>query len=250
MVYMAVSTDGGQTFTTHVVYDNPNHLVSYGHQFTNVSVDRAGNVYSFFTDDQNVYYKYSTDHGATWRPSGAPLRVSKAPATTAIMPWSVAGDPGKVDLVYYGTGYPAGGNGCATNTVTCQHPDNYPATAAWYVYFAQNLNALGSPTAWTQAQASPIIHYGGVCEGGIGCTGNRDLYDDFGVAASPTTGRASIIYSDDQFDQYNQTLTYSSNCSASASNTAACNHTSIATQTSGPGIFGTTSGTGGGNTDG
>ena len=31
------------------------------------------------------------------------------------------------------------------------------------------------------------------------CTGNRDLFDDFGVAASPTTGLASIIHSDDQY---------------------------------------------------
>jgi hypothetical protein len=39
---------------------------------------------------------------------------------------------------------------------------------------------------------------GGVREGGALCTGNRDLYDDFGIEASPTTGLASIVYSDDQ----------------------------------------------------
>jgi hypothetical protein len=41
------------------------------------------------------------------------------------------------------------------------------------------------------------------------------------VAASPTTGLASIVYSDDQ-----------------PGNNAQDDHTSIATQASGPGIFG------------
>jgi hypothetical protein len=65
-----------------------------------------------------------------------------------------------------------------------------------------------------------VNHRGGVCEEGVSCTGNRDLYDDFGVAASPRTGLASIVYSDDQ-----------------PSNTAGDDHTSIATQLSGPGIY-------------
>src|SRR5207245_9524447 len=72
-------------------------------------------------------------------------------------------------------------------------------SAAWYVYFAQNLQATTNPANFTQVAATPIIHYGGVCESGVSCTCNRDLYDDFGVAASPTTGLASIIYSNDQY---------------------------------------------------
>lgn len=101
---------------------------------------------------------------------------------TQIMPWSTAGDPGKLDVVYYQTPYYDG-----TST-----PDNYPDTAAWTVGFAQNLNALTAGSTWARQTASPVNHYGGACESGITCTGNRDLYDDFGVAASPTTGLASI----------------------------------------------------------
>ena len=73
-----------------------------------------------------------------------------------------------------------------------------------------------------------------MCESGIACSGNRDLYDDFGVAASPTTGLASIIYSD---DQYHAGAPNSSGCDATASNSSTCDHTAIATQTSGTGIF-------------
>jgi hypothetical protein len=219
-VYMAVSTDGGATFTDYPVYINPDPTVGYGHQFVNVSVDRAGNVYSVYTDDHHVYYSFSTDHGKTW--SGPYLITTTS--GTQIFPWSTAGDAGKLDVVYYQTPYYDG-----VNT-----PDNYPTSAAWTVGFAQNLNATTPGSAWSRQTASPINHYGGVCESGVTCTGNRDLYDDFGVAASPTTGLASIIYSDDQF---HSGAPNSSGCDASTSNSGTCDHTAIATQTSGTGIF-------------
>jgi hypothetical protein len=238
VVWMGVSTDGGQNFTDYQVYNDPVITHDYAHNFTNVSVDQAGNVYSFFSDDHFVYYKFSTDHGVTWQPggaTGAPIKVSRTPATTAIFPWSAAGTAGKVDLVYYGT-----------NDFSAVGASNYPLNDAWNVYFAQNLNAISAPSSWTQVVASPINHFGAVCEGGVGCTGNRDLFDDFGVAVRPSTGLASIIYSDDQFDQYNHTLTYPSSCTQANNNTGSCDHTSIATQTSGPGTSSNGGGGGGG----
>jgi len=220
-VYMAVSTDGGLTFTDYPVYVNPDPTVGYGHQFVNVSVDKAGNVYSVYTDDHHVYYSFSTDHGKTW---SGPYLVSST-SGTQIFPWSTAGDAGKLDVVYYQTPYFDG-----TNT-----PDNYPLSAAWTVGFAQNVNALAPGSAWSQETAGPTVHYGGVCEAGVTCTGNRDLFDDFGVAASPTTGLASIIYSDDQYDPNGPN---SSGCDASTTNSSTCDHTAIATQTAGTAILG------------
>jgi hypothetical protein len=220
-VYMAVSTDGGLTFTDYPVYVNPDPTVGYGHQFVNVSVDKAGNVYSVYTDDHHVYYSFSTDHGKTW---SGPYLVSST-SGTQIFPWSTAGDAGKLDVVYYQTPYFDG-----TNT-----PDNYPLSAAWTVGFAQNVNALAPGSAWSQETAGPTVHFGGVCEAGVTCTGNRDLFDDFGVAASPTTGLASIIYSDDQYDPNGPN---SSGCDASTSNSSTCDHTAIATQTAGTAILG------------
>jgi hypothetical protein len=221
-VYMAVSTDGGLTFTDYPVYINPDPTVGYGHQFVNVSVDEAGNVYSVYTDDHHVYYSFSTDHGQTWK---GPFLITTT-SGTQIFPWSTAGDAGKLDVVYYQTSYYDG-----VNT-----PDNYPDKAAWTVGFAQNLKALTPGSAWSRQTASPVNHHGGVCEAGVTCSGNRDLYDDFGVAASPTTGLASIIYSD---DQYHAGAPNTSGCDASASNSSSCDHTAIATQTSGTGIFAT-----------
>jgi hypothetical protein len=219
-VYMAVSTDGGLTFTDHPVYVNPNPKVGYGHQFVNVSVDRVGNVYSVYGDNHHIWYSFSRNHGQTWN---GPHLVTTT-SGTQIFPWSTAGDSGKLDIVYYQTPYFDG-----TNT-----PDTYPASAAWTVGFAQNVNALTPGSAWSRQTASPVVHTGGVCESGIACTGNRDLYDDFGVAASPTTGLASIIYSDDQFDASGPN---SPGCTAAQNNTGACDHTAVATQVAGGRIF-------------
>src|SRR5207248_3709563 len=81
-VYMAVSTDGGATFTDYPVYVNPDPTVGYGHQFVNVSVDKAGNVYSVYGDNHTIHYSFSTDHGKTW---SGPFLVSKG--GTNIFPW-------------------------------------------------------------------------------------------------------------------------------------------------------------------
>jgi hypothetical protein len=107
------------------------------------------------------------------------------------------------------------------------------------VFFSQNLNVLGHGS-WTQAKVTPVVHYGGVCQGGISCTSdgndNRDLYDDFGVAASPATGLASITYSDDQYADNTGTAN-AAECTPAQNNTVSCDHTDFATQTSGTGIY-------------
>ncbi len=200
VVYMAVSTDGGKHFTDQVVYDNPNRNVSYGHQFVNVSIDKAGNVYSVYSDNHNVSYSYSTNHGTSW---SAPVQVNKAPANTAIFPWSVANRAGHIDIVYYGTSYYDG----------TTPPDSYPSSAAWYVLMAQNVSATKSGSTFTQVQPTPIVHFGGVCDGGISC-----------------------VYSDDQYTNDPNDPPASTSCTTSTTNTGSCDHTSIATQTAGTGI--------------
>jgi uncharacterized protein YkwD len=235
IVYIAVSQDGGNTFTDYTVYANPDATVDYGHQFPNVSVDRAGNVYAVYTDNHNTYYSFSRDHGQTWT---GPYRIDTGAGgqKTAIFPWSVAGNAGKLDIVFYGSDYYDGTTA----------PDNYPcndtyhcgatgvgATAQWNVFFAENLNATTPGTLWTTQQVTTVpVHFGGVCEGGVACLGNkranRDLYDDFSIAVSPTTNAASITYDSDRYQEYGHT----SNCATTDDNNGPCNHTNIATGTS------------------
>src|SRR3989475_11469019 len=224
-VWIAVSIDGGSSFTDYVVYNNPDTTVEYGHQFINVSVDSGGNVYVVYNDNHNMFYSFPKTFGQTW---SGPYQVNKPPSATAIFPWSAAGKAGQLDIVWYGTSY----------YDRINPPDSYPLSAAWYVYFAQNLKALTPGSSFTQVQASGIIHYGGVCESGVTCTGNRDLLDDFGIAASPTTGKAAIIYTSDQFvnslaEPATKRNSGSAVCDSSLSNSVDCSHTNIAIQTGG-----------------
>jgi hypothetical protein len=225
VIVVAVSADGGKTFTDHVAYTNPDNTADYQNQFPNIAVDKAGNVYAVYSDDKAVFYSFSTDHGQTWH---GPYQVSKT-GETALMPWTTAGDAGKIDVVYYKTPFLA--------TATYPNPSNFPSSAAWTVGFAQNLSATTAGSSFAESTPTPVVHYGGVCQGGALCTGNRDLYDDFGVAASPTTGFASIVYSDDQYVSGDPNSVNSPSCNASASNTGSCDHTAIATQTGGSPIF-------------
>ncbi len=93
---------------------------------------------------------------------------------------------------------------------------------------------------WSQTEVTPVVHYGGVCQGGVTCSStgndNRDLYDDFGVSASPTTGLASITYSDDQYSD-NVGTANAGECTSAQTDTVSCDHTDFATQTSGSTIF-------------
>ena len=91
----------------------------------------------------------------------------------AIFPWLAATSAG-VDLVYYGA-----------PTTTNQ---------TWSVYFAQNLT--GTADGWGAPQQVVSVHKGAVCEGGVSCTGGRQLLDDFGVDTD-SNGWAHIAYSHD-----------------------------------------------------
>jgi hypothetical protein len=217
-VGIAVSTDGGVTWHDYPVHVNPDITAKYDNQFVNVAVDSGGNVYVAYSDNHAVYYQYSTNHGQTF---SAPIQASQG-TDTAVMPWIAAGDSGKIDIAYYqATGY--SGN-----------PETAPGSVAWKVVMAQSVAAASASPSLSYLTVNPVVHHGGVCEGGALCTGNRDLYDDFGIEASPVTGFATIIYSDDQFQSdANHYPNPVYGCTAADSDTSTCGHTNIATQTAG-----------------
>jgi hypothetical protein len=170
--FLGVSGDGGHTWT-----DKPIPCTTaFGsngldHNFPNVSVAPNGTIFYAVSNDTSVYVAMSSDHGTSWTCSG-PVST----ASQAIFPWIVATSSGE-DLVYYG----AVGSG---------------ASQTWYVYFAQN--PTQSVTGWTTTQLMPV-HQGQVCEGGVSCTGGRQLFDDFAVDTDQS-GWAHIAYSHDAPD--------------------------------------------------
>jgi hypothetical protein len=170
--FLAVSADGGHAWIDRPIACSTGWGGSLDHNFPNISVAPDGTLWYAVSNDTNVFTATSSDHGATWTCSGA---VSTN-TSQAIFPWLVATTAG-VDLVYYGT-------------PTAANP-------TWSVYFAQNLSRTS--TGWgTPAQLMPV-HTGAVCEGGVSCTGGRQLLDDFGVDTDQS-GWAHIAYSHDSPD--------------------------------------------------
>lgn len=168
---VSASNDGGYTWTVRPIGCSLAAGKNLAHNFPNVSVAPNGTVWAAWSDDTNVFTATSSDHGVTWTCS-SPVSSS---LTRAIFPWLVATSNG-VDLVYYGT------------------TDATGPTMTWSVYFQQN--AAATATAWGTPSAVVAVHKGDVCEGGIGCTTGRQLFDDFGVDTD-TTGYAHIAYSHD-----------------------------------------------------
>jgi hypothetical protein len=165
-----------------------------GHLFPALSVDKAGNVYAGWIDekDNNVYYSYSTDEGTTW---STPVQVNSAPATTNEFLWSQGGDAGTVVYAWLGTD--------AAGT-----PDSFPSwkvapqastSVKWFGYVSQITAASSKkPVIAQQPFTEKPMHYGQICNQGIGCTasgGDRTMADYFGFNLDHD-GAIRFVYND------------------------------------------------------
>ena len=175
-----VSTDGGKTFTKMEVPD----AESDSRVMTEPAVDAAGNVYTAWTQEDGVYLAGTSDLGETWT---TPLRVSDGLGTmTHIWPWVVAGDAGRVAVVWYATDAEGGPS---------------KAKGDWFVYQATVLDAMGAAPTLVNAKVteSPVFQ-GGICQRGTACqldptsAGDRRL-GDFFEAAIDAEGYVNIVYS-------------------------------------------------------
>lgn len=219
-LYIAKSTDGGSTWTRRLVAElgdhNPINI------FPQLTIDRGGNLYytwsqtqgpgedsSGLLGEQDVHYTFSTNGGEAWAP---PINLTKENNDTAVFPWMVAGDPGRVDLVMYkantginsNVGFIDAQGPCQDPSVTNPNPPNpcdedsvRPNPSVWNVYFGQSLNALnlGPNFKTVQVSAAPN-HLGQVCSLGLACEGDRSLLDFLTVDVD-SRGAAVIAYSDD-----------------------------------------------------
>jgi hypothetical protein len=212
-IYIAKSDDGGDLWTRHKVADiaagaNPANI------FPQLTIDRAGNLYynwsqdNFPLDDpdemgeQDVYYTFSQGGGlaGTW---ASPINLTKSKNDSAIFPWMIAGDKGRVDVVYYKSNSGLNSNIAFFEPSTGQEcdPDSDPNCqenqAVWNVFFGQSMNALNTGANFSNVQVSAQPnHIGQICTAGLACEGDRDLLDFFTVDVDHL-GAAHIAYSDD-----------------------------------------------------
>jgi hypothetical protein len=209
-IYVAKSTDGGVTWTDTKVYTtDPTSKRELNLLFPVVEVDKAGNVYSLWSDGYKIQYAVSTDGAKTW---SKPYQVNTDnrgtkpdPGKGNLFPWMAAGANGMLDVVWYhGEG---GAPGSELN-----YRNQGDAKTHWTVAFAQlgkaatkNTAGAAAPTVLTYSNAvTPIMHTGTICNNGTFCdlpipgsSGDRSLLDFFQVAIDGA-GRANIALADNQ----------------------------------------------------
>ena len=179
-IYVAVSTDFGTTWHSKLVFSGPGGA-DYGRNFSWVAVDQAGNVYTCFCDQANVYYCASVDHGEHWT---RPMRVNDGPsAKGCTMPTMAAGSVGRLVFSWYST----------STAGSVDNPDS-----KWTVMASRTEAALDSVPAFEQVLVSDhFVHSGLVCLDGTSCSGNRELLDLFEMDVNPVDGSSFITYTDD-----------------------------------------------------
>jgi hypothetical protein len=174
-IVVAVSHDGGATWTDHAAASVPDD--AYG--FPIVAVDAAGTAYLVFSHDPripgggwpghpvgtpSVFVATSRDEGLHW---SAPVAVSP-PGVPAVFPWIVAGSAGRIAVAWYEGQLPTPG-------------ERVPNL--WHVAVALSLDADQAAPAFEEVDASGgINHAGAICTWGIGCTasgGDRSMLDFF-----------------------------------------------------------------------
>ncbi len=178
--------------TDTVVATTPNYDTN--NTFVTGARDRAGNLYVAgsaiprgalkpATTPTRIYMASSRNLGKTWT---KPVVVSGS-LPAASMPTIVAGDAGRVSIVYYGT--PTKGD------------PNFNS-GPWHVYLSQSLNALSAKPAFAQTRVSEHTnHINPICTAGTACaadpnrSNDRNLID-FLYAAIGRNGETMVTWGD------------------------------------------------------
>jgi hypothetical protein len=189
----------GLIFTTKSLPASPGGSVS--NLFPPLSVDSAGNVYVVWSDpgDHNLYYCYSSDQSVTWSCDATtpPVKINAPPAKSNVFAWAEAGGPGNLVAVWLGND---------SNTLSDNMPNWQTDQAAatlfpWYGYVALITNAnTPSPHFEQNRFTAKPMHYGQICNSGIGCTlqvpqGDRVMADFLSVDIA-ADGAIQIAYND------------------------------------------------------
>ncbi|HEX9669644.1 MAG TPA: hypothetical protein VGC93_09185 [Thermoanaerobaculia bacterium] len=157
-----------------------------GNVFPQLTIDRQGNLYVVWASGSAVFLVTSQDRGETWSPK---VQVNPPElAGTNIMPWAVAGDAGRVSVVWYRS--PLAGN-------------PIDPASRWDIWMAQSLDALGpAPTFEIVRVNETTIHTGEICTIGLNCDltvppGARDRsFLEFPSIDLDSRGAAVVTYND------------------------------------------------------
>jgi hypothetical protein len=176
--------------------------VKTGGNFPTMTIDKAGNLYAVWEQapvttagkigNTSLQYAFSTDEGNHW---STPTTIPTPGLLNNVFAWPAAGDDGRVDVAFYGTGAAVDTTTGGPNACTNGGPDS--VNGAWSLYMVQTLNGHATPPRFS----APILaseHY--VHKGDIqtvigGQCGNRTLGDFLQVRVG-SKGEAQISYAD------------------------------------------------------
>ncbi|HEV7678831.1 MAG TPA: sialidase family protein [Candidatus Dormibacteraeota bacterium] len=188
---LARSTDAGATWTNTRIYDagtTAGQTNTVAHEFPQATMDSAGNMYILFSEKIGAQSNTHIMMGVLPRNAttfSKVVQVDKGGLLSNVFPWAIGGDPGMVDITWYGS--PAA--------------DNNDHAAQWSEMFTQSTNALSANPTFVQSRISgpQSMHNADICLAGTLCLvtgGNRNLADFQGVAIDPC-GYAQAVWDDD-----------------------------------------------------
>jgi hypothetical protein len=162
-----------------------------GDIFPAVATDSAGNVYAVWVDeiDHNVYYAYSTDKGQTWT---GPRQINGNEANSNVFPWAQGGSPGTLAVAWLGNS-----SHLDSDNMPSWYNDRQAATAfKWFGYASLIRNATSGSPSYAQAKfTDQPMHYGEICNEGLGCTlsgGDRTMADFMALFIQPNDGNPDL----------------------------------------------------------
>ena len=212
-----------------------------GNLFATIAIDTKGNLYAVWSEYPAVTeagalpgltttsvkgpgivkVAVSTNGAQTW---SKPVAVSPSSLGNNVMPWVTAGDPGRIDIAWYGAPQ-------AKNAQGVYGPDTLD-NGTWDVYLAQSVNALGAQPSFAVSKVSDHqVKFGTISVQGLTGSSDRSL-GDFMQVTTGSQGQAVVAYVDDTSADRNPDF-----CMCGQTPAEAAGPIMIATQNQGPSLF-------------
>jgi hypothetical protein len=155
-----------------------------GNLFPALAVDNFGYVYATWSDNTDVYYSFSTDHGTRWSPAIKVTRNTTQAGKSNLFPWIAADGNGHVAIAWYGADV-AGNSNMVSTTNT-----------HWNVFVVESVNGHAISPVFAMSQATDHSnHTGQISTGGLLGSSDRSLADFFQIAMDPSH-LVNITYAD------------------------------------------------------
>src|SRR4030081_1086874 len=155
-----------------------------GNLFPGLAVDNFGYVYATWSDNTDVYYSFSNNHGTRWSPAIKVTRNTSQAGKSNVFAWIAADGNGHVAIAWYGADK-AGNSNLVSKTDT-----------HWNVFVAESVNGHAMSPVFTVSQATDHSnHTGQISTGGLLGSSDRSLADFFQIGIDPNH-LVNIAYAD------------------------------------------------------